>query len=58
MECPVCKHSNHNELDLYSDGYAKDIIECSHCGTIWLDDQGMANIIKASGEDSSDSAAY
>lgn len=50
MECPVCKHSDHNELDLHSDGYAKDIIECSDCGTIWLDVDGMANIIHKPGE--------
>lgn len=49
MECPVCKQCDHNELDLHSDGYAKDIIECSECGTIWVDDNGLANIIKQPG---------
>ena len=58
MECPVCKHQNHNELDLHSDGYAKDIIECSDCGTIWLDEQGMANVIKQPGDQQSYSIAH
>ena len=50
MKCPVCHNRNHNEIDLHSDGYAKDIIECSSCGTIWLDDNGLASIIKKSAE--------
>ena len=50
MLCPVCNNRNHNEIDLHSDGYAKDIIECTTCGTIWLDDHGHANIIKQSTE--------
>lgn len=58
MECPVCKHCDHNELDLHSDGFAKDIIECDDCGTIWLDDHGTANIIKKPGEQPSYSVAH
>jgi len=57
-QCPVCKNVDHNEIDLHSDGYAKDIIECSTCGTIWLDDQGLANIIKASTEHTTQVAAH
>lgn len=45
MYCPHCNHQNHNEIDLHSDGYAKDIIECSDCGTIWIDNAGQAVII-------------
>lgn len=50
MKCPACNNCDHNEIDLHSDGYAKDIIECSTCGTLWLDDHGLANIIKQSTE--------
>lgn len=57
MKCPVCNNLNHNEIDLHSDGYAKDIIECSTCGTIWVDDNGFANVIKRSLEHSTCSRA-
>lgn len=48
MKCPICDNINHNEIDLHSDGYAKNIIECSTCGTIWVDDNGLASVIKKS----------
>ena len=36
MECPVCHKKNHNEIDLHSDGYAKDLMECGDCGALWI----------------------
>lgn len=35
MECPVCKHKERAELDTHSDGFARDMIECGHCGALW-----------------------
>jgi len=36
MQCPKC-NSTKVEIDMHSDGYAKDLLECTTCGTIWLE---------------------
>ena len=36
MNCPKCNSKN-IEIDMHSDGYAKDLLECTACGTLWLD---------------------
>lgn len=36
MKCPICNTSNGIEIDMHSDGYAKDLLECSSCDAIWL----------------------
>lgn len=37
MYCPVCNNKKGIEIDMHSDGYAKDILECNSCGAIWLE---------------------
>ncbi|WP_198419511.1 hypothetical protein [Geomonas oryzae] len=37
MECPHCSNKIGIEIDMHSDGYAKDLLECTSCGTIWLE---------------------
>ena len=37
MHCPKCNNKNGIEIDMHSDGYAKDILECTACGTVWLE---------------------
>lgn len=37
MQCPTCKEKKSIEIDMHSDGYAKDVLECNTCGTIWLE---------------------
>jgi len=37
MHCPHCNSKNGIEIDMHSDGYAKDLLECTSCGTIWLE---------------------
>lgn len=37
MNCPHCNSKNGIEIDMHSDGYAKDLLECNTCGTIWLE---------------------
>lgn len=34
MNCPFCQHHDHLEIDLHSDGYSSDLIECSDCGAL------------------------
>ena len=36
MNCPICKSATSIEIDLHSDCYAKDLIECASCEAIWL----------------------
>ncbi len=36
MNCPICKSATSIEIDMHSDGYAKDLIECANCEAIWL----------------------
>ena len=37
MHCPQCNSKKGIEIDMHSDGYAKDILERTSCGTIWLE---------------------
>lgn len=36
MKCPHCNSKKGIEIDIHSDGYAKDLFECTTCGTVWL----------------------
>jgi transcription elongation factor Elf1 len=38
MNCPICNSSTGIEIDIHSDGYAKDIVECTNCEALWLSD--------------------
>jgi len=46
MKCPVCKNHNSVELDLHSEQFAEDIVECSICGTMWSVNHGASEIFK------------
>jgi len=35
MECPVCHHRNHVEIDTHADGFASNLNECGDCGAVW-----------------------
>lgn len=37
MQCPHCDNKTGIEIDMHSDGYAKDLLECNSCGSIWLE---------------------
>ena len=37
MHCPKCNTQKGIEIDMHSDGYAKDLLECSACGTVWVE---------------------
>ena len=32
MNGPYCRHQNRLEIDLRSDGYSADLLECTSCG--------------------------
>lgn len=34
MNCPYCNHHDHLEIDLHSDGFSSDLLECSECGAL------------------------
>ncbi len=35
MKCPICGTSTRIEIDMHSDGYAKDLLECMNCEALW-----------------------
>lgn len=37
MNCPKCNTQTTIEIVMHSEGYAKDLLECNACGTIWRD---------------------
>ena len=37
MQCPNCNNVKGIEIDMHSDGYAKDLLECTACGTVWIE---------------------
>jgi len=34
MYCPYCKHQDHLEIDLHSDGFSTTLLECTNCGAL------------------------
>ncbi len=46
MKCPVCKSQDHLDLDLHSNGFTEDIMECRVCGTIWSVNHGVTEIVR------------
>jgi uncharacterized Zn finger protein len=47
MNCPLCDSTGHIEIDLHSDGYCQDALECGDCGGIWTYTQNELKIIKS-----------
>lgn len=37
MNCPKCNDNSNIEINLHSDGYADNLLECASCGTIWIE---------------------
>lgn len=52
MKCPVCKSYQQSEIDLHTDGFTEDLIECATCGTTWAVNHGLAEVVKDSQEKS------
>lgn len=52
MKCPVCKTTEHSEIDLHVDGFYEDIYECSNCSTTWSVHHGMTEVVKDSQKNS------
>ncbi len=36
MKCPICSNKTGIEIDMHSDGYANDIMECTRCNALWI----------------------
>jgi transcription elongation factor Elf1 len=34
MNCPFCNHKDHLEIDIHSDGYSDNLVECTECGAL------------------------
>lgn len=47
MKCPLCNSTGHIEIDLHSDGYCQDALECGDCGGIWTHSNNQLKIIKS-----------
>ena len=45
MICPHCNNSKGVEIDMHSDGYAKDLLECNSCGAVWLNHFGAITLL-------------
>lgn len=40
MKCPICNNHDGIEIDIHSDGYADNLLECAACGALWINDLG------------------
>ncbi len=52
MKCPICKHQSFKAVDLHSEGFYADILECRVCGTVWSVNHGVVQVIKDVHKDS------
>lgn len=47
MRCPVCKNSEqHIEIDIHSNGFDEEIIQCDICGSIWSVNHGTVELVE------------
>ncbi len=37
MKCPICSDHRKIEINIHSEGYADNMLECSKCGAIWIE---------------------
>ncbi len=46
MKCPVCRNSaQHTEIDIHSNGFDEEIIQCDVCGSIWSINHGTVELV-------------
>lgn len=45
MECPICNTRKGIEIDIHSDGYADNLLECACCGAVWISEFGEITMI-------------
>ena len=46
MQCPVCKHLKHKEIDLHADGFDEALCTCTVCGSTWTVSHGLTEVVK------------
>jgi len=37
MKCPICRDHRKIEINIHSEGYAKNMLECTKCGAVWIE---------------------
>lgn len=37
MKCPICSDHRKIEINIHSEGYADNMLECTKCGAIWIE---------------------
>ena len=45
MKCPICKCSNHSEIDLHVEGFYEELFECDLCGSSWSVSHGLTEVV-------------
>lgn len=46
MKCPVCHSHEQSAIDLHSEQFKEDIIECRHCGAIWSINHDLLEMVR------------
>lgn len=45
MKCPICNERAQIEIDMHSDGYADNLLECASCGALWIMEEGETTLL-------------
>ena len=45
MECPICSGTTGIVINTHAGGYAKDVMECTKCETLWTTDGRKVTIL-------------
>ncbi|TLM64247.1 MAG: hypothetical protein FDZ69_11985 [Deltaproteobacteria bacterium] len=45
MQCPVCKHRYNKEIDLHADGFDEALFTCAVCGSSWMINHGLSEVV-------------
>lgn len=46
MKCPVCHSHDLNGIDLHSEQFKEDIIECRNCGAVWSINHDLLEMVR------------
>ncbi len=46
MKCPTCNTTHGVEIDIHADGYARNVLECADCGSVWVSSFGTVTVLK------------
>jgi len=46
MKCPVCRSYSSQEVDLHSEQFTEELVNCNVCGSEWAISHGLVEVVR------------